>query len=290
MASEEHSGQQANTRQGKTKVILYWYVPMFNTIQSFVGKMLVQVPSFMPGYELEKSRAQRILWLLEELKIDYELKTYKRVNMLAPPELKKVHPLGKSPLVSVQAEGAAEPLVLAESGLITEYLVEHFGPSLAPKRYQEGKDGQIQGETEEWLRYRYFMHYAEGTLMPYLVTALLLRTIKEKSPFFIRPIASAIVGNVESMYLNPNLEQNFKFLENQVKSAPDNGGYLCGAKLTAADILMSFPLSAAKGRAGLTKEKYPALWDYVDRLEAMEGNKRASQKIIEVDGSYKPSL
>ncbi len=97
--------------------------------------------------------------------------------MLAPPELKKVHPLGKSPLVSVQAEGAAEPLVLAESGLITEYLVEHFGPSLAPKRYQEGKEGQIQGETEEWLRYRYFMHYGEGTLMPYLVTALLLRSM-----------------------------------------------------------------------------------------------------------------
>lgn len=97
--------------------------------------------------------------------------------MVAPPELKKVHPLGKSPLVSVQAEGAAEPLVLAESGLITEYLIEHFGPSLAPDQYQKGKEGQVQGETEEWLRYRYFMHYAEGTLMPYLVVALLLRSM-----------------------------------------------------------------------------------------------------------------
>ena len=95
--------------------------------------------------------------------------------MLAPPELKKVHPLGKSPLVSVQAEGATEPLVLAESVLITEYLIDHFGPWLAPTRYQKGKEGQVQGETEEWLRYRYFMHYAEGTLMPYLVVALIFR-------------------------------------------------------------------------------------------------------------------
>ncbi|KAL8768765.1 MAG: hypothetical protein Q9209_005053 [Squamulea sp. 1 TL-2023] len=259
MASAEQLGQQGVTGQGKTKVILYW---------------------------LEKSRAQRILWLLEELNIDYELKTYKRENMLAPSELKKVHPLGKSPLVSIQAEGAAEPLVLAESGFITEYLIEHFQPSLAPKQYQKGKEGQVQGETEEWLRYRYLMHYAEGTLMPYLVTALLLRTIREKSPFFIKPIANAITGNVESLYLKPNLEKNLNFLEDQIKSAPDGGGYLCGSKLTGADILLSFPLSAAKGRAGLTEEKYPALCAYVDRLEAMEGNKKAIQKIIEVEGAY----
>ena len=122
---------------------------------------------------LEKSRSQRILWLLEELKVDYELKTYKRNDRLAPPELKNVHPLGKAPLVTVQAEGAASPIVLAESGLIMEYLIDHFGPSLSPKRWQEGKENQVQGETEEWLRYRYYMHYAEGTLMPYLVTALL---------------------------------------------------------------------------------------------------------------------
>ncbi|KAL8841314.1 MAG: hypothetical protein Q9176_003407 [Flavoplaca citrina] len=255
--------QDDSTGQAKPKVILYW---------------------------LEKSRAQRILWLLEELKIDYELETYKRVNMLAPPELKKVHPLGKSPLLSIQADGATEPLVLAESGLITEYLIEHFGPSLAPTQYQKGKEGQVQGETEEWLRYRYFMHYAEGTLMPYLVTALLLKAVREKSPFFIRPIANAITGNVESMFLKPNLENNFNFLESQVKSAPDGGGYLCGSKLTGADILLSFPLSAAKGRAGLSKEKYPALYDYVDRMEAMEGNKKAIQKIIDVEGSYNPSL
>ncbi|KAI4221724.1 MAG: hypothetical protein L6R36_006692 [Xanthoria steineri] len=263
MSSTVQPEQDVAKGQGKTKVILYW---------------------------LEKSRAQRILWLLEELKIDYELKTYKRVNMVAPPELQEIHPLGKSPLLSVQAEGAPEPLVLAESGLIAEYLIEHFGPSLAPNQYQNGKEGQVQGETEEWLRYRYFMHYAEGTLMPFLVIALILRTIREKSPFFIKPIANAITGNIESMFLKPNLENNFNFLESQVKSAPDGGGYLCGSKLTGADILLSYPLSAAKGRAGLSQEKYPALFEYVTRLEAMEGNKRAIQKIIDIEGSYDPSL
>lgn len=132
-----------------------------------------------PFPRLEKSRAQRILWLLEELKVDYELKTYKRQEKQAPPAFKKVHPLGKAPLVSVQAEGAAEPLVLAESGPIAEYLIDHFGPQLAPSKWQDGKENQVQGETEEWLRYRYYMHYNEGTLMPYLVTALLLSS---KSP------------------------------------------------------------------------------------------------------------
>lgn len=96
--------------------------------------------------------------------------------MLAPAEFKKIHPLGKAPLVTVQAEGAAEPIVLAESGPIAEYLIDHFGSSLAPKRWQEGKENQVQGETEEYLRYRYFMHYTEGTIMPYLVTALLLKS------------------------------------------------------------------------------------------------------------------
>lgn len=123
---------------------------------------------------LAKSRAQRILWLLEELNVDYELKTYKRKGLLAPPELKEIHPLGKSPLLTVKAEGASEPLVLAESANIVEYLVDHYGSRLIPKQYPDGKDGLIGRETEEWMRYRYYMHYAEGTLMPYLIVKLLL--------------------------------------------------------------------------------------------------------------------
>lgn len=117
-----------------------------------------------------------MLWLLEELKVDYELKIFKRQNMLAPPELTKIHPLGKSPVVTVESEASPKPLVLAESGYIFEYLIDHFGSWLAPERYQKGKDGMVCGETEEWTRYRYYMHYAEGTLMPYLVTWLLFNS------------------------------------------------------------------------------------------------------------------
>ena len=229
--------------------------------------------------------------------------------MLAPEELRKVHPLGKSPLVTVESEATSTPLVLAESGLIIEYLIDHFGTWLAPERYQKGKEGQIVGETEEWLRYRYFMHYGEGSIMPLLVFTLIFNSehsvqfsfsaintevnclaIKKQSPFFIKPIVLMITGGVESKFLNPELDKNFDFLESQISTSPDNGEYLCGPQLTGADILMSFPLGAAKGRSSFSKEKHPKLWAYVDRIEALEGYKKAVQKIIEVDGSYDPTL
>ena len=124
---------------------------------------------------LNQSRSQRIVWLLEELKVDYEIKVFKRSkDMLAPEELKKVHPLGKSPVISVQAPGAEKPLILAESGNMVEYLTEHLGQWMIPKRYADGKEGQIGGETEEWLRYRYLMHYAEGSLMTMMVIGLFI--------------------------------------------------------------------------------------------------------------------
>jgi glutathione S-transferase len=115
---------------------------------------------------LERSRSHRILWLLEELNVDYDLKTYKRLpTMLAPDELKEVHPLGKSPVIGVQGPGQSKPRVIAESALIVEYISDHFGENLIPKRWPEGKEKQLGEETEAWLRYRYFMHYAEGSLM-----------------------------------------------------------------------------------------------------------------------------
>ena len=94
--------------------------------------------------------------------------------MLAPAEFKEIHPLGKAPIITIETEGMSKPLALAESGLMVEYLVDHFGPWLAPKRYKEGKEGQIGGETEEWMRYKYFLHYAEGSLMTPLIVAVLV--------------------------------------------------------------------------------------------------------------------
>lgn len=126
---------------------------------------------------LEKSRSQRIVWLLEECSKNtaYSVEVYKRQsNKLAPPELKAVHPLGKSPLVTVTAPSLEKPIVLAESAAICEYLCDHFAPHLIPTRYREGFEGKVGGETEQWLRYRFYMHYAEGSLMSLLTVAMIM--------------------------------------------------------------------------------------------------------------------
>ena len=120
-------------------------------------------------HHLNNSRSQRILWLLEELSIPYELEIFHRqANKLAPPELKKVHGLGKSPVLTVTAAGASEPVVIAESAFIIEYLLDHFAhdSTLLPKRYREGQEGKVGGETEEWMRFRFLLHYSEGSFMP----------------------------------------------------------------------------------------------------------------------------
>jgi glutathione S-transferase len=134
---------------------------------------------------LEQSRAHRILWLLEELDIPYELKTFKRgSDKLAPKALKDIHPLGKSPIVTISSPSSEAPLVLAESAFIAEYLCDHFGGShLVPERFDAAKESQVGGETGEWLRYRYYMHYTEGSLMPNLVMKVVT---KSKLLLFIR--------------------------------------------------------------------------------------------------------
>ncbi|KAJ5247730.1 hypothetical protein N7468_002713 [Penicillium chermesinum] len=248
-------------------------------------------------YWLEQSRSHRILWLLEELQLQYELKTFKRrADKLAPKELKEVHPLGKSPIVTIEAPGASEPLVLAESGAIVEYLVDHFGktkPTLVPERYVAGREGQVGGETEEWMRYRYFMHYVEGSLMPFLVMTLVNDTIRNSPPFFVRPITSIVASQVESNFLTRNVEGNLEFLEERLKTAPDGGPFICGKNLTAADILLSFPVIAAGGRVLKDKkqrDKYPLLAAYAQRLEGEDGYKAAVKKIEQIEGKFSASM
>jgi glutathione S-transferase len=134
-------------------------------------------------FRLEKSRAQRIIWLLEELQLDYNIKYYKRDGVgFADPALKDVHPLGKSPVVEVKAPGVDKPIILAESGALIEYICDYWGEWLVPKRYPAGKENQLGEETEAWMRYRFFMHYAEGSLMPNLLVSLLMNGKTDKSP------------------------------------------------------------------------------------------------------------
>ncbi|KAI1809966.1 glutathione S-transferase [Poronia punctata] len=244
-------------------------------------------------YWLEKSRAQNILWLLEELKIDYEIETFRRGrDMLAPKELKNIHPLGKSPLVSITAPGPSEPIVLAESGFITQYLSEHFGhdTTLVPRRWKEGQEGKAGGETEEWLRWQYLLHFVEGSLMSLLTVTLILNIIKgPRVPFFIRPLTSMVVGQVFSSFVLPNIKSVFGFLEKQLETS--GGDFLCGKNLTSADILISFGLISATteaygfGPEGGFGTLFPKLYAYIDRLEAQPGYKRAVEKIRQIDSS-----
>lgn len=210
-------------------------------------------------------------------------------------------------------------MVIAESANIIEYLLEHFGgeqAGLLPKRWREGKEGQVSGESEEWLRYRYFMHYAEGSLMGLMMIVIVATSMfalhkahqsspspdKEQTdpmrpkigiknspvPFFIRPITNQISSKIQTSYLEPAFSNHFSFLEQQLQTSPNSGKFLCGEKLTGADILLSFPLIAAKGRAGLTAEKYPLLKAYVDDLEQEPGYLKASERIIEIEGKFEP--
>ncbi|KAI0118622.1 hypothetical protein GGR51DRAFT_497100 [Nemania sp. FL0031] len=247
-------------------------------------------------YWLEKSRAQNMLWLLEELKIDYEIKTFRRgSDMLAPPELKKIHPLGKSPLVSITPPGSSsEPIVLAESGFITQYLSEHFGQetTMMPKRWKDGQEGKFGGETDEWLRWQYLLHFVEGSFMSTLLMAVVISMLKSnKVPFFIRPITGMVANQILSSFVLPNIKTQLGFLEQQLEKS--GGKYLCGTELSSADVLISFGLVSVKDKAkdfgswpaGGPRAAYPKLYAYIDRLELEPGYKKAVEKIKGIDSS-----
>ncbi|MEM7610926.1 MAG: glutathione S-transferase [Pseudomonadota bacterium] len=211
-------------------------------------------------HHLENSRSQRILWLLEELGVDYEIKRYERdpVTSLAPQALKDIHPLGKSPVIT---DG---DIVVAESGAIIEYLMDTYSDG----RLRPGDDPQAKRD------YTYFMHYAEGTVMPLLIIALLIRRIEgAKMPFFAKPIARGITGKIRSGYLDGNMGSNLKFMESTLATRP----WFTGGTMTAADIQMSFVvegLNVGNDLAG----NFPKLADFLSRCQATDGYKRALER------------
>ena len=215
-------------------------------------------------HHLNNSRSQRVLWLLEELGLAYDIKLYERdkKTMLAPPELRKIHPLGKSPVVT---DG---DLTLAESGAIVEYLVERYGDGcLAPPR-----------EEPAYLRYRYWLHYAEGSLMPLLLLKLVFDKIETTPmPFFVKPIANAISSKAKSSFIMPQIDTHLDYLEAELSK----GAWFVGDEFTAADVQMSFPIEAAAARGGLGASR-PRLMDYLHRIHARPAYKRA----VERGGEY----
>jgi glutathione S-transferase len=212
-------------------------------------------------HHLNNSRSQRVLWLLEELGVDYELKRYQRdaKTMLAPPELKAVHPLGKSPVITDQGQ------TVAESGAIIEYLVDRYGRNsgLRPA------DG-----TPERLRYTYWLHYAEGSAMPPLLLSLVFSRLRSApAPFFVRPIVKGIADKVMTTFVSPQLKTHLDFMEAELSARE----WFAGDDFTAADIQMSFPLEAAASRGGLDEGR-PHLLDYLSRIHGREAYQRALAK------------
>ncbi len=215
-------------------------------------------------HHLENSRSQRVLWLLEELGLAYEVKRYARdpKTMLAPPELAAVHPLGKSPVIT---DGA---VTVAESGAIVEYLLDTYG---------QGRLRPPAGTPEARL-FTYWLHFAEGSAMPPLLMKLVFDKVRTAPvPFFIKPVVKTIADKVTKSFIAPNLERQFDFMEAELVKRP----WFAGAKFSAADIQMSFPLEAAAARAGLDKSR-PRLMDWLKRIHARPAYKRA----LEVGGPY----
>jgi glutathione S-transferase len=215
-------------------------------------------------HHLNNSRSQRVLWLLEELGVPYEIKRYERDpnTMLAPPELRTVHPLGKSPVITDDGQ------TLAESGAIIEYLVDKYG---------QGRFAPAAG-TPERLRYTYWMHYAEGSAMPPLLLKLIaLRIASAPMPFFAKPIARKIAWTLQSSFIDPQLKLHLGFINKELSAT----GWFVGNDFTAADVQMSFPLEAATARGGM-EGQIPAVVDFLKRIHA----RPAYQRALERGGKY----
>ncbi|MFL6708151.1 MAG: glutathione S-transferase family protein [Massilia sp.] len=215
-------------------------------------------------HHLNNSRSQRILWLLEELGLPYEIKKYQRdaKTMLAPPELRAIHPLGKSPVIT---DG---DITVAESGAIIEYLLETYGDGrLAPP-----------AGTADKRRYTYMLHFAEGSAMPPLLMKLVFDRIETSPmPFFVKPVARGIAGKVKQGFVHPNLKANLDFLEAELNKST----WFAGEAFTAADIQISFVLEASSARAGLDT-RYPKLTEFLQRIHA----RPAYQRALERGGKY----
>ena len=215
-------------------------------------------------HHLEHSRSQRVLWLLEELGLPYDIRQYPRdpKTHLAPPELKRVHPLGKSPVITDDGR------TIAESGAIIEYLVERHGNGrLVPP---PGSD--------ERLRWTYWLHFAEGSAMPPLLLTLIFDKIRNAPmPFFVKPIARGIAAKVMDGFVEPNLKSQLDFMEAELT----RNKWFAGREFSAADVQMSFPLEAAAQRAGLDASR-PKLMAFLQRIHA----RPAYQRALERGGPY----
>ena len=217
--------------------------------------------SMLTVHHLNNSRSQRVLWLLEELGVAYEIERYQRdaETLLAPPELVRVHALGKSPVVS------DDGVTVAESGAIIEYLLEKYGAGrLVPPP-----------GTEARRRFTYWLHFAEGSAMPPLLLKLIFDRIGsgQGMPFFAKPIGRAIATKVKALMIEPNLKRQLDYMESELGRSE----WFAGDQFSAADIQMSFPVEAAAMRAGLDATR-PKLMAFLNKIHARPAFRRALER------------
>ena len=210
-------------------------------------------------HHLNDSRSQRILWLLEELGTPYELVRYQRNQQtrLAPPELARIHPLGKSPVI---VDG---DIRIAESGAIVDYIIRRYG-----KGAMMPAPGSAEYETyNEWL------HYAEGSAMPPLLLKLLFTLMPKRAPALLRPLVRKVSSQALTTLVNPQLKQHMNFWEEELSKST----WFAGNEFSAADIQMSFPLEAAAARGGL-EQGHPKAMAFLERVHARPAYQRALEK------------
>ena len=211
-------------------------------------------------HHLNNSRSQRVLWLLEELGLPYDIVRYQRdpKTLLAPRELRAIHPLGKSPILQ---DGE---VTLAESGAVVEYLIERYG------------QGRLRPtvDSPDWLRYIYFLHYAEGSAMvPLLFKLVFVRMETAPVPFFAKPVARMLAKGAQKAFVDPQLKLHLDYLEGEIGKSE----WFAGEAFTAADIQMSFPLEAAASRGGLDASR-PKLQAFLERIHARPAYQAALTK------------
>ncbi|TFK41552.1 thioredoxin-like protein [Crucibulum laeve] len=209
-------------------------------------------------HHLNNSRSQRILWLLEELELPYEIKKYERTAQgRAPPELLKINPLGKAPVIT---DG---DVTVAESGAIVEYIISKYG------------NGKAIVPEAGYLDNLYYTHYAEGSLMPILVQKYIFDLIPKNTPFYIRPIVNMVFSQLDRQLVQPEIKKNLEYVESHLAKS-STGWFAGGQEPTAADYQMAFPLEAVVAISSV--QVGPKIQEYVKMVHSRPAYKRALEK------------
>jgi glutathione S-transferase len=216
-------------------------------------------------HHLNRSRSWRVLWLLEELGVAYQVKSYQRDprSLRAPASLRAVHPLGRAPVIS------DDRYILAETGAIVEYVVERYG------------SGQLipPAGSQERMRYRYWLHYAEGSAMPPLLLSFVFSQLpRAPMPFFVRPIARAISAKAKTSFIDAMLTEHLDFMEGELAKS----SWFAGEEFSAADVQMSFPVEGFAARGGLDESR-PKLWAWLGRIQARPAYQRVVESVGPLD-------